>query len=316
MLDIPVIDVSGLRSPVLADRQAVAEALHGACRGTGFFYVAGHGVDPAIVSATFAASKTFFAQPMAAKQALSLKRSKEGFGYGELESEQLDPNIPPDVNESFNIGLELPADHPEILAGAAGRDINPWPDLPGWRETMLAYYDACWSLGKLLHHGFSLDLGLAEDFFDDKIDAPMGVLRILHYPASQGRTAPGQLGAGEHTDYGNLTLLATDGVAGLQLKTRAGVWIDAPSVPGAFICNIGDCLMRWTNDTYVSTPHRVLPPRQERYSIAFFLDPNPQALVKTIEGFGASKYPPILAGDYLAERFDATYRHRLEDAAS
>ena len=315
MVDIPVIDISGLRSNAMTDRQAVADAMHGACRGTGFFYVTGHGVDPAMIANTFAASKTYFAQPMAAKQALSLKNSKQSYGYGELESEQLDPDIPPDINESFNIGLELPADHPEILAGVMGRDINQWPDLPGWRDTMLAYYDACLDLGRLIHRGFCLDLGLDEDFFDDKLDLPMAVLRVLHYPASHGNTAPGQLGAGEHTDYGNLTLLATDGVAGLQLKTRAGVWIDAPAMPGAFVCNIGDCLMRWTNDTYVSTPHRVLPPKQERYSIAFFLDPNPNATVETIKGFGVSKYPPINVGEYIGSRFDDTYRHRVEVAS-
>ena len=102
----------------------------------------------------------------------------------------------------------------------------------------------------------------------------------------------------------NITLLAVDGVAGLQVRKRGGGWIDAPAIPGAFVVNIGDCLMRWTNDTYVSTPHRVLPPARERYSIPFFLDPNPDALVETIPGFGASKYPPITAADYIKQRFD------------
>jgi isopenicillin N synthase-like dioxygenase len=310
--DIPIIDVSGLRSGGLAARQAVATELHGACRNTGFFYAAGHGIAEALLAGTFAAARAYFALPPAVKQAQSLKLSPAGFGYGEMGSEQLDPDIPADLNESFNIGLELPADHPDLIAGAPGRGRNPWPDLPGWRETMLAYFDAGLELGRLLHRGFCLDLGLAEDFFEDKLDAPMAVLRVLRYPAGAGRAAPGQLGAGEHTDYGNVTLLATDGVGGLQLKNRRGAWIDAPTIPGALICNIGDCLMRWTNDTYVSTPHRVLPPQAERYSIPFFLDPNPDALVETLEGFGPSRYPPITGFDYLSERFDATYRHRTE----
>ena len=85
------------------------------------------------------------------------------------------------------------------------------------------------------------------------------------------------------TDYGNLTLLAVDEVKGLAVRTRSGEWIEAPTCPGALICNIGDCLMRWTNDTYVSTPHRVVSPRsRDRYSVVFFLDPNPDAVVACI----------------------------------
>jgi isopenicillin N synthase-like dioxygenase len=315
VIDLPVIDVSPLRSAALEDRQRVANQLHGACRHTGFFYVVGHGVDPALLAEVFAASKQFFDQPAAAKRALDLKSSPGNFGYGEIGSEQLQPDRPPDINESFNIGLELPFGHPDLTTPDSGRGPNQWPDLPGWRALMLRYYDACLELGQLIHRGFCLDLGLPEDFFADKLDAPLAVLRLLYYPASRGRAAPRQFGAGEHTDYGNLTLLAVDGVPGLQLRRRDGEWIDAPHVPGSFVCNIGDCLMRWTNDTYVSTPHRVQPPEHDRYSIPFFLDPNPEAEVRTLEGFGESKYPPIRVADYIKQRFDETYPHRAEAAA-
>ncbi len=314
MTDIPMIDVSGLRSDLMSDRLAVAAQLHQACRNTGFFYATGHGVDHVLMDSVFAAAKRFFALPMAEKQALSLKLSRSNNGYGDLGSEHLDADSPPDINESFNIGLELPADHPQVLAELECRGPNLWPDLPDWREPLLNYFAACLDLGQLIHRGFALDLGLAENFFEDKLNTPMAVLRLLRYPASRASAAPGQWGAGEHTDYGNLTLLATDSVAGLQLKTRSGIWVDAPSIPYAFTCNIGDCLMRWTNDAYVSTPHRVAPPDRERYSIPFFLDPNPDALVSTIEGFGASKYLPILAADYVKARFDATYAHRVDPA--
>ncbi|HUO23190.1 MAG TPA: 2-oxoglutarate and iron-dependent oxygenase domain-containing protein [Caulobacteraceae bacterium] len=315
MTDIPIIDVSPLRSDILAERMAVAAQLHEACRDTGFFYAAGHGMDPALIEQAFAGSRLFFAQTAEAKRALDLKRSPANYGYGELGSEQLQPDRPPDVNESFNIGLELPPGDPALADPGSGYGPNLWPDLPGWREQMLGYFDACLDLGRLIHRGFCLDLGLPEDFFADKLDRTLAVLRLLHYPASHGKTAPRQFGAGEHTDYGNLTLLTVNGVAGLQLRKRSGEWVDAPHVPGTFICNIGDCLMRWTNDIYVSTPHRVLPPADERYSIAFFLDPNADADVRTIEGFGESKYPPIRAGDYIKQRFDETYPHRGEAAA-
>jgi isopenicillin N synthase-like dioxygenase len=155
------------------------------------------------------------------------------------------------------------------------------------------------------------DLGLPPAYFADKFDRPMATLRLLHYPPRDA--APGELaGAGEHTDYGSLTILLNDGAGGLEVRRCDGAWIEAPPIPGAFVCNIGDCLMRWSNDTYVSTPHRVTsPPGRDRYSIAFFLDPNPDALIECLPGCAASgrqaKYPPILAADYLTEKLVATY---------
>ena len=312
MASLPVIDISALRSPRLEDRRRVGEALGKACREIGFFYAVGHELDSARLAPVFAASRAFFAQPPEAKDALSIKRSANDVGYIALEDEQLDPSSPADFKEAFNIGLELPMDHPSILAGALFRGANFWPDMPGWREIMLDYYNLCWAIGVTLHRGFSLDLGIDETFFDDKLDEPIGILRLLHYPPRQGG-ADAQLGAGAHQDYGSITLLATDGVAGLQVQGRDGLWIDAPTIPDALICNIGDCLMRWTGDIYVSTPHRVVRPASDRYSIAFFLDPNPHAIVETLPGM-AVKYEPTTGGAYLKAKLDGTYAHRADAA--
>jgi isopenicillin N synthase-like dioxygenase len=146
--------------------------------------------------------------------------------------------------------------------------------------------------------------------FAEKFDRPIATLRLLRYPATLSGAGE-QIGAGAHTDYGNLTLLATDNVGGLEVRTRARDWIDAPAMANAFVVNIGDCLMRWTNDVYVSTPHRVVNrSRRERYSIAFFFDPNPDAEVAVIPSCVAlgerARYEPILAADYLKYRLDAS----------
>ena len=155
------------------------------------------------------------------------------------------------------------------------------------------------------------DLGLEPDFFADKFDAPMATLRLLHYPPHPEGAEAGQIGAGTHTDYGNVTILLPDDVGGLEVRRRDGTWISAPTVPGAYVCNIGDCLMRWTNDTYVSTPHRVVNRGgRERYSVAFFFDPNPDATVACLPGCAdgrPAKYAPISGADYLKSRLDATY---------
>ena len=214
------------------------------------------------------------------------------------------------MKEAFNIGLDLAPDDPELLAGVPFRSLNAWPDLPDFKRALLGYFDDCVALGQQIHRAFALDLGLHADFFQDKLDRSMATLRLLHYPAiSPG--APDQMSAGEHTDYGNITLLATDDVGGLEVRTRSGDWIAAPPIEGAFIVNIGDCLMRWTNDVYVSTPHRVVNRSgRERYSIAFFFDANPDALVAAIASCVPAgenpRYEPISAADYLKMRLDAS----------
>jgi isopenicillin N synthase-like dioxygenase len=276
----------------------------------GFFYVVNHGVAPELIAKAFAQSHEFFALPVADKRTLAIETIGGNRGYSGLLHEALDPARGPDMKEAFNVGLDLAADDPELLAGAPFRSLNAWPGVPGFRETLLSYYDACSGLGGRLHRAFAHDLDLSPDFFDDKFDRPMATLRLLHYPAPSRGSDP-RMGAGAHTDYGNLTLLATDDAGGLEVRTRAGRWIEAPVVPGAFIVNIGDCLMRWTNDVYVSTPHRVVNrSAKERYSIAFFYDPNPDAMVETIPscvGQGeVRRYPPILAADYLTVRLNAS----------
>lgn len=311
-MSLPVLDISPLASPDLAARRAAAAALGAACRGPGFFLAVNHGVTT--TEALFDAARAFFALPEAAKQALSIRRSPHNRGYVALEEEQLDPSKPADRKEAFNIGLDLPPDHSEVLAGAPFRGVNLWPELPGFRAAVLAHFDACHRLGVLLHRGFALDLGLPEAFFDDKLDRPLATLRLLRYPGDPDAD-PSLPGAGEHTDYGNVTLLATDGVAGLEVKRRDGGWIEVPSVPGAFVCNIGDCLMRWSNGVYVSTPHRVRIPARERFSAAFFLDPNPDAVVAALPGTGAPRWPATTGAAYLRERLDATYAHRRAGGA-
>jgi isopenicillin N synthase-like dioxygenase len=309
MLD--VIDLDGLRS---GDAKAVARIgaqLGGACRDVGFFYVRNHGIPDELLSGIFDASRDFFASPRAEKDELSIVRSPHNRGYVGLSTESLDP-AHADFKEAFNIGLDLPPDDPEVQAGAPFRGVNVWPSTPGFRNTALAYFNAVWRLGCDLHVAIAADLKLPPKYFADKLDRPLATLRLLHYPpraAERGDT----LGAGEHTDYGSITLLLTDDAGGLDVRRRDGTWIEAPPIRGAFVCNIGDSLMRWSNDIYVSTPHRVKnPPGRDRYSVAFFLDPNPEVSLACLPGCSTTerpaKYPPILAADYLRSRLDATYR--------
>jgi isopenicillin N synthase-like dioxygenase len=171
---------------------------------------------------------------------------------------------------------------------------------------MLAYFWACWSLGSRLHRAIACDLGLPIDFFEDKFDRPQATLRLLHYlPPPEALPEP--IGVGEHTDTNALTLLMTDGSPGLEIRRPDGSWLPVRHVPGAFVVNVGDCLVRWTNDTYVSSLHRVVHRGPaHRHSLAFFLGPNPEASVAVLPTCVApdrpARYAPISGAAYTTGR--------------
>ncbi|BBC73816.1 2OG-Fe(II) oxygenase [Altererythrobacter sp. B11] len=312
--DLPIIDFAPARSGDKEGLRLVAGQIGAAAREIGFFYLRDHGVAEELVDETYAAAAAFFALPSSAKEALSIARVGNNRGYAGFGTESLDPATLADAKEAFNLGREPEPDelHREVQDSVGG---NQWPELAGFQQTTSAYYRAMRQLGEDLHRAFAVDLGLAPDYFQPMIDRPMATLRLLHYPPHPGQFDGTRFGAGAHTDYGNLTLLTQSDAGGLEVRKRNGEWISAPPLPGTFVCNIGDCLMRWSNDIYVSTPHRVVNRSgRERYSIAFFFDANPDALVECLPGCQSEDrpplYPPITAGNHLRERLDATYAHR------
>jgi isopenicillin N synthase-like dioxygenase len=313
MTAIPLIDVAPLDGSEAGLRN-VGRQIGEACRTVGFFSIRNTPIPAALRHAVFDAARQFFSADMATKEQVSIRHSAHNRGYVGIGVEALDPTRGSDLKEAFNMGLDLDPGDPEVQAGAAFRGVNLWPALPGFREKLAQYYASVLGLGRDLHRAIAVELGLPQDYFAAKLDRPLATLRLLHYPAAPASAAD-SLGAGEHTDYGNLTLLATDGVGGLEVRRRDGTWIEAPVMSDAFICNVGDCLMRWTNDLFVSTPHRVINPRgRERFSVAFFLDPNPEAVVECLPTCTGpdrpARYPPITAAEHLRARLDATYRHR------
>ncbi|WP_252979562.1 isopenicillin N synthase family dioxygenase [Mameliella alba] len=300
---IPVLDWSRYEE----DPEGVSARLGAACRDSGFFCLTGHGVPEDAIAGVFDQAARFFALPEAEKAALDIALKPHNRGWARMGSERLDETSGQvDRKEAFNVGLDLAAHDPRVLRGDPFRGVNVWPDLPGFRETLLNYYDHAWQLGVALHGAIARDFGLAPGYFAPHFTAPMATLRLLSYPPGSG--AEGEIGAGAHSDYGSITLLLTDGEPGLQVQALSGDWIDLPHVPGAFVVNIGDCLMRWSNDLYRSTPHRVLPPARARKSVAFFLDPNPDSVIAALPGTGTPRYAPITGAAYLRSRLDATYK--------
>ena len=286
--EIPLIDIGPYFAGGRADKKLVADEISRACERIGFFVVSGHGVAPALVEGVQRESKAFFARPLEEKLAIRQRKEQKGSrGYEPVGTEQLSATIgvetPPDLKESLSIGpLEVP-DHPSCRTEEAAPLYRPnmWPENPATlRPTCEAYIRALDRLSQHLHRLAAIAFDLPEDHFEDKIDRGFSILRVLNYPDQREEPEEGQLRAGEHSDYDNLTIcLIEDKPGGLQARGPDGSWVDAPVVAGSFVVNIGDFLMRWTNDRWKSTRHRVVnPPRAagERLSACHFHHAQPR----------------------------------------
>ena len=313
---LPVIDLSPLDRDGEAAALPLARAIDDACRDSGFFLVAGHGIPRQVIDDWFAASREFFELPvprkaLCAPDADSLHNGYHGMSVSTLAQGE-GAASPPDLREYFMIGrLDLAGPYFQSDAARRFYHRNIWPDAPGaFRATAEAYYRATERLGARLMRLFALALGLPAAYFDDKIDRHFAVLSSIFYPVREAPPQPGQLRAGAHTDYGSLTILApTDAPGGLQIMAKSGAWVDVPYVADAFVINIGDMMARWTNDRWVSTLHRVVNPPasaapvKPRQSVAYFLHPNYDAVIECLPGCASAevpaRYAPILAGEYM-----------------
>jgi isopenicillin N synthase-like dioxygenase len=282
MADLPIIDVAPLLDSGRSTR-SVAAQIEAACRDSGFFYVTGHGVPAQIVAQLDEASRRFFALPEAEKMEIAMVHGGRAWrGYfplgGELTSGR------PDLKEGVYFGTELPPDDPRVRAGLPLHGPNLFPgQVPELRTAVLAYLDALSTVAQAVLRGVAASLDLEPEYFASRYTRnPTVLFRVFHYPPQTA--ADDGWGVGEHTDYGLLTLLAQDDNGGLAVHTPDG-WVDAPPVPGTFVCNIGDMLDRLTGGWYRSTPHRVRNlSGNERLSYPFFFDPDFTAEVPPLPG--------------------------------
>ena len=255
------------------DLAAVARAIDDACRAHGFFYVSGHGVSDRLQRRLDAAARGFFALPAADKARIAMTRGGRAWrGWFPFEGELTSGR--PDRKEGIYFGAELGPGDARVRAGTPLHGANLFPDeVPALRPAVLEYLAAMTGLGQAVLRGVALALGLDDDWFDEHLTAdPLILFRIFRYPPETGVPDP-NWGVAEHTDYGLLTILRQDDLGGLEVHAPAG-WIDAPPLPGTFVCNLGDMLERMTGGRYRSTPHRVRNRGDgDRLSFPFFFDP-------------------------------------------
>jgi isopenicillin N synthase-like dioxygenase len=321
LMTVPIIDMSPFYSGSAEGKRQVAAQVDRACRDIGFLVITGHGVAPALIERVDATSRAFFQLPLEQKEALKRPSDDQVRGYSAIGNEGLSYSLgkktPGDLKESFSIGPIDPPDDPYYNGPAAGPHFAPnlWPtQIPDFQASWSEYFGVMSTLAADLMKLFALGLNLPENFFQDKIDRHISMFRVLSYPNQLEEPEPGQLRAGAHSDYGSLTIVrAEDKPGGLQVCNKAGEWVTVPIAPNSFVVNIGDLMMQWTNDEWISTLHRVAnPPREKageslRQSLVFFHQPNYDAMVSCLPGVlkeGQSpKYEPISSGDHLRNKF-------------
>lgn len=320
MQGIPTIDLSAARIGGLASRRAVAREIDAACREIGFFTIAGHGVPVAIMDELRSKAHTFFALPLEEKCKAIHPVPGTPRGYRAQGLEALAHanagKTPADLKEFYHFGRES---WPEeaYYTGPEGRRYfiaNLWPTTPeGFADAAAVYYAEMENLAAFMMRLAALALGVEEHFFDDSIGRHISAMRLNFYPGQKSAPKPGQLRAGAHTDYGAFTILNGESVpGGLQVLAKNGQWIDVETDPETFVINIGDLLMRWTNDRWVSNSHRVANPpapvasQAKRLSIAFFQQPNYDAWIECIAPPGKAKYPAVKSGEYRDFKYRQT----------
>tara|TARA_R110002096_G_scaffold426421_1_gene636136 strand:- start:25930 stop:26916 length:987 start_codon:yes stop_codon:yes gene_type:complete len=321
---LPIVDLGAFLSGAEDERQEIAARVDDVCQNIGFLIIENHGMPQDIKQGAWKAAKTFFDQPLAEKMKAYPDEQGSPRGYLPIEGETLGKTLgvetPPDRKETFSVGpFTAPAngvadDNFQFFYGD-----NIWPDMPvDFKENWISYYKSIEKLGANLMELLAVALGLEQDYFVKYHTHHISALRCQSYPELHKDSLPGQLRAGEHTDYGTVTILNPDpNVGGLEVKSKSGTWIKAPLVNDAFIINIGDMMARWTNDRWVSTLHRVVDPvtggntnAPARQSIAYFMNPNYDANISAVptslEKGKIAKYKPVEAGKYLMDKFNSS----------
>ncbi len=302
-LSIPTLDISRFES----DRENFLKELGAAYEEWGFAGITEHGVDIQVIEDALKISESFFALPTEVKEKYFLDNGGKR-GYTPFGKEIAKDAKHVDLKEFWHVGRELAM---ESQTQDPQLDPNVWPEeLPEFKSTMLALYEALDKLANKMLSAFALYLGEEENYFDHRVNVGNSVLRSLHYPPIEN-TDTQCVRAAEHGDINLITLLVGSAQDGLQVQAKTGEWVPISIIEGTIICNIGDMMQRLTNHVLPSTIHRVVNPegdaaKYSRYSIPFFVHPNSDTIIDSLPNCvtdeNPKRYEPITANEYLEQR--------------
>jgi isopenicillin N synthase-like dioxygenase len=317
---IPIIDMA-------MSEEKIGDSIHHACTSVGFFVIVNHGVSAELCSSMLHQARLLFDLSDDDKEDISAKHSESFRGFQKLGVNVTNGEL--DGHEALDLVSESKrAIRSDKKLTNYGKNQWPHPSmLPQFRSKTEQYVDAMQNLGLRLMGACSRGLGLDPSFFDPYFDDAFWSMRMIRYPGvdekDDNNNKSYKFGVGEHTDYGIFTMILCDNVKGtLQIRPRnTSTWIDVDPVPNGFICNLGDMLARWSNNIYVSTPHRVVQPlksyregpRNDRISIPFFFDPNYDSIISPIDSLVQKSdspvlFEPIMYGDHYLAKTSKNFR--------
>ena len=313
MKNIPVIDISLAKYGSLEDKHKIAAKLDKACKEVGFFSIIGHGIDKQKINDTFKAIKEFFSLSDEAKLECKLKEGfaldddHQPYGYsGVLEENSYayagEKGMPNDYVEKFSVGRRLFNEDPklsQLLKSPYSQKITNQAKI---------YFNEMEELSNTLSELFTYALGLPKDYFKDKINNSTDCMRLQKYPAFNDEFDNNQ-GMGAHTDGSFLTFVA-DNYPGIEVMDTSGEWVRPTIEEGHILVNIGDVMMRWSNDYYLSTKHRVVLNNKDRYSAIFFKLVNDDTVLDPFKKFcekEPAKYKAITYKKFGLDKITALY---------
>jgi isopenicillin N synthase-like dioxygenase len=311
---IPVINVAPLFDGAEGERM-VGRQLLDTVQRIGFFYIENHGVPQAKIDRAVKMGGRFFHMDRAQKETVRVADYHRGFlPVGEAT---MSGARNPDYKESFIWGWDVDPDDPDIERSNRILAPNRWPDaLPELKASLDDYIETVNGLGIALLRAFAAGLDLPHDHFVRHFDKPLTRAAVVYYPPQPEEMGESQFGVSPHTDYGCITILHQDEIGGLQVKDRNGDWLTAHPMPGTFVVNVGDLLHRWSNDRFISNPHRVINASgKERFSVPVFVDPNWDTVIEPVpEPGGTARHAPIGCAEYIHGIYQRSFAYRTEDA--
>ena len=281
--EIPSLDIAPYLNREPGGYELVAAKLRDISRTVGFFYLKGHGIPQHLIDRVFAELRRFHALPIETKRKIpyfdtgSFRSGYQPCFKDDYQRTNVNiiANAKPNLVAKFAINREGGSGGPSMTDEERRARVNIWPEnLPGFRETLLDYHAGIENLGRQFLPLWAASLKLPLDYFDKFFATPHLTMNLLYYPPQRG-VGDRQYGIAPHTDNALMTFLAQKDVSGLAVRMPSGRWRAVDIVPGTLLVNTGNLIVRWTNDEYLSTKHRVINTNTvDRYSIPVFFGPS------------------------------------------
>mgnify|MGYP001183054677 CR=1 FL=1 len=317
--EIPIVDVGAYLAGDIDAREQLAVDLRAIQESLGFYVIVNHGVPQNLIDWAFDQVAQLFMLPLDIK--MNYRVDYHHIGYipdkaTVLRWSKIAKNEKKDLNEAWAFMRERTPDDAKVVANVRHRGLNKWPEeLPDFRSILLEYQETMAVLAQNMLPVYARALELPADYFDDKFSHPEYYNRCAWYPPADAEE--GQFSLAPHADHSSITYLPLMDVPGLEVMAPSGKWIEVEPLRGGVVVNTGEFLNRWTNGRFIATPHRVSPPKKDRYALTFFFNANDETIAEPIPTCivpGAEpKYEPMSFHDFFITYMDGNYIYRTAE---